>query len=96
MEVDAVVLALGYWPDPLLGETTRGLETHDWGLITADEETGRTSRPEIFAAGDNVHGPDLVVTAMVPARKAAKSIDAYLRRTARRQRTVASAPPVPA
>ena len=96
MEVDAVVLALGYWPDPLLGETTRGLETHNWGLIAADEETGRTSRPEVFAAGDNVHGPDLVVTAMVPARKAARSIDAYLRRKARARRTVPGMSPIPA
>ncbi len=79
MEVDTVILALGYWPDPLLGETTAKLKTHDWGLITADEETGRTSRTQIFAAGDNVHGADLVVTAMVGARKAARSIDEYLR-----------------
>jgi len=78
LDVDTVVLALGYWPDPLIGETTDALETHDWGLITADEETGRTSRPEVFAAGDNVHGPDLVATAMHSARNAAKSIDEYL------------------
>lgn len=92
MEVDTVVLALGFWPDPLLGETTPNLETHDWGLITADEETGRTSRPEIFAGGDNVHGPNLVVTAMVAGRKAARSIDAYLRRLDRSpQRSKAAA-----
>lgn len=96
MEVDTVVLALGYWPDPLIGETTPKLKTHNWGLITADEKTGRTSRTQIFAAGDNVHGPDLVVTAMVAARKAARSIDEYLqsskpkraRSRARRQRAV--------
>lgn len=79
LEVDTIVLALGYWPDPLLGKTTEGLETHDWGLITADAATGRTSRPQVFAAGDNVHGPDLVVTAMLGARRAAESIDTYLR-----------------
>ncbi len=78
MDVDTVILALGYWPDPLMGETTKDLETHDWGLITADEDTGTTSRPEIFAAGDTVHGPDLVVTAMLGAFRAAESIDAYL------------------
>jgi glutamate synthase (NADPH/NADH) small chain len=78
MEVDTVILALGYWPDPLIGETTDGLETHDWGLVTADEETGRTSRPGVFAAGDNVHGPDLVATAMLAAQHAAKSIHDYL------------------
>ncbi|MFQ6016073.1 MAG: NADPH-dependent glutamate synthase [Anaerolineae bacterium] len=78
VEVDTVVLAIGFWPDPLLGETTPGLETKKWGLIIADEETGRTSKEGVFAAGDNVHGPDLVVTAMAAARKAAAAMDEYL------------------
>jgi glutamate synthase (NADPH/NADH) small chain len=76
---DTVVLALGYWPDPLLGEATPGLETHKHGLIVADEETGRTSLPGVFAAGDGVTGPDLVVTAMRGGRRAAAAIDEYLR-----------------
>ncbi len=46
---DTVVLALGYWPDPALGETTPGLETHRWGLIVADEASGATSRPGVYA-----------------------------------------------
>jgi glutamate synthase (NADPH/NADH) small chain len=75
---DTVVLALGYWPDPLMGETTPGLETRKYGLIVADEETGKTSRKEVFAGGDAVTGPDLVVTAMRAGRRAAASIDAYL------------------
>ncbi|RME78948.1 MAG: NADPH-dependent glutamate synthase [Chloroflexi bacterium] len=79
MEVDTVVLAIGFWPDPLLGEKTPNLATHKWGLIVADEETGRTTREGVFAAGDNVHGPDLVITAIAGAHKAARSIDAYLR-----------------
>jgi glutamate synthase (NADPH/NADH) small chain len=76
---DTVVLALGYWPDPLLGEATPGLETRKHGLIVADGETGRTSLPGVFAAGDAVSGPDLVVTAMRGGRQAAAAIDAYLR-----------------
>lgn len=79
MDVDTVVLALGYWPDPLIGETTPGLETHDWGLIKADPETGATSRPGVFAGGDNVTGPDLVSTAVAAGLRAARAIDAYLR-----------------
>ncbi len=77
---DTAVLALGYWPDPILGETTPGLETHDWGLITVtDKRTGATSRPGVFAGGDCVTGPDLVVTAMAAGRRAALAIDQYLR-----------------
>jgi glutamate synthase (NADPH/NADH) small chain len=77
-EVDTVVLAIGYWPDPLLGKTTEGLATRKWGLIVANEETGATTREGVFAAGDNVHGPELVITAIASAHNAADSIHAYL------------------
>ncbi len=77
---DTAILALGYWPDPILSKTTPDLETHDWGLITVtNKETGATSRPGVFAAGDCVTGPDIVVTAMVGGRRAAAAIDEYLK-----------------
>jgi glutamate synthase (NADPH/NADH) small chain len=78
VEVDDVVLAIGFWPDPLIGETTRDLETHKWGLLVIDEETGRTSRPEIFAGGDNVTGPALVNAALAAGKRAAAAIKEYL------------------
>lgn len=62
--IDTVVLAIGYWPDPSWGEQNKELHTHKWGLIEADEADGRTSLPDVFAAGDNVHGPDLIITAI--------------------------------
>lgn len=77
-EIDTVVLAVGYWPDPSLGEKTDHLATRKWGLIVADENVGATTREGVFAAGDNVHGPDLVVTAIASAHTAARSIHAYL------------------
>ncbi len=78
--VDTAIKALGYWPDPVVGKTTPGLETHDWGLITiTDKRTGQTSIPGVFAGGDGVTGPDLVVTAVVAGRKSAEAIDKYLR-----------------
>jgi len=80
IEVDTVVLALGYRADKLLQTTTPGLEADKWGLLTVDPETGRTSRPGVFAGGDNVRGPDLVVDAVVDAKRAAAAIDEYLRR----------------
>jgi glutamate synthase (NADPH/NADH) small chain len=77
---DTAVLALGYWPDPIIGKTTPDLEVHDWGLITVkDKATGATTRQGVFSGGDCVTGPDLVVTAMVGGRKAALAIDEYLR-----------------
>jgi glutamate synthase (NADPH/NADH) small chain len=77
-EIDTVILAVGYWPDPLLGEKTADLATHKWGLIVADENVGATTLEGVFAAGDNVHGPDLIITAIAAAHTAAKSINAYL------------------
>ena len=78
---DTAILALGYWPDPILSKTTPDLETYNWGLITVtDKATGATSRPGVFAGGDCVTGPDIVVTAMVAGRKAALAIDEYLKK----------------
>jgi len=77
---DTAILALGYWPDPIIGKTTPDLETRDWGLIAVkDKASGATSREGVFSGGDCVTGPDLVVTAMVAGRKAADAIDEYLR-----------------
>ncbi len=78
VDADTAILALGYWPDPIIGDSTPDLKTHKWGLIVADRETGATSRPGVYAGGDDVTGPDLVVTAMVAGRKSAAAIDAYL------------------
>lgn len=79
VEADTAILALGYWPDPVIGDTTPDLETHNWGLIKINRQTGATSRPGVFAGGDGVTGPDLVVTAMLAGRKAAIGIEEYLK-----------------
>jgi glutamate synthase (NADPH/NADH) small chain len=80
IECDTVVLAIGYGPDTEIGETTRELETSGRGLIKVEsEDTGRTSRPQVFAAGDNVRGADLVVTAIAGARHAATAMDEFLK-----------------
>lgn len=78
VEADTAILALGYWPDPIIGETTPGLETKNYGLIVVDKETGATTRPGVYAGGDDVTGPDLVVTAVAAGRKAAAAMHKYL------------------
>ena len=76
---DTAILALGYWPDPVVGETTPDLETYNWGLIkVVDKETGATTREGVFSGGDCVTGPAIVGDAMAAGIKAAKAIDAYL------------------
>ena len=78
LDADNAVVAMGYYPDPIITATTPGLKTQKWGMIIADRETGATSRFGVFTGGDVVTGPDMVVTAMVAGRKAAYTIDAYL------------------
>ncbi len=78
IDVDTAIIAVGYYPDPIITATTPGLKTQKWGMIIADRETGATSRFGVFTGGDVVTGPDTVVTAMVAGRKAGYTIDAYL------------------
>ncbi|MDD4527608.1 MAG: FAD-dependent oxidoreductase [Candidatus Margulisbacteria bacterium] len=49
------------------------------GTLEIDKKTYQTKNPKIFAAGDCVSGPDLVVTAVAAGRKSAFSIDQYLK-----------------
>ncbi len=78
VDADTVICALGYGADTLIEKTTPGLKANKWGLYLIDAETGSTSRPGVYAGGDNVTGPDLVVTAMAAGRRAALAMDAYL------------------
>jgi glutamate synthase (NADPH/NADH) small chain len=78
-DVDVVVVAIGNGPNPLIPQTTPGLETSKWGNITADEESGRTSKPGVFAGGDVVTGAATVILAMGAGRRAAQAIDQYLK-----------------
>jgi glutamate synthase (NADPH/NADH) small chain len=89
IECDTVVLAIGYGPDAEIAESAH-VETRKWGLVKVEsEETGQTSHPGVFAAGDNVRGADLVVTAIGAARKAAVAMDKYLREKMLEARTSA-------
>ena len=72
-----IVLAIGYHGEQLIYQTTPRLDATDWGTVKTDEH-GRTSVPGVFAAGDNVRGADLVVTALADAKKAAAAMDEYL------------------
>ncbi len=79
LDVDTVVVAIGNGPNPLIPQTTPGLATGKHGNITADEATGQTSKPGVFAGGDIVTGAATVILAMGAGRRAATAIDAYLR-----------------
>jgi glutamate synthase (NADPH/NADH) small chain len=77
--VDTVVVAIGNSPNPLIPQTTPGLETAKHGNVVADPKTGRTSKKGVFAGGDIVTGAATVILAMGAGRIAANSIDEYLK-----------------
>ncbi len=78
MEVDTVVVAIGNGANPLVPNTTPGLETNKWGNIIADEETGETSKKGVYAGGDIVIGAATVILAMGAGKKAARAIHKYI------------------
>ena len=75
IDVDCVVMAIGTSPNPLIKSTTEGLETYEWGGIIADEETGLTSRENVYSGGDAVTGAATVILAMGAGKNAATAID---------------------
>ena len=77
---DLVVVAIGNDPNPLLPRATPGLKLGRKGVIEVDSETGQTSLPGIFAGGDITTGAATVIEAMGAGKKAARGIDAYLKK----------------
>jgi glutamate synthase (NADPH/NADH) small chain len=78
IDVDTVIIAIGQSPNPLIRQTTPGLETQRWGGIIVEEETMETSKPCVYAGGDTVTGAATVILAMGAGKKAAAAIDAKL------------------
>jgi glutamate synthase (NADPH/NADH) small chain len=82
IEVDCVIMAIGTSPNPLIRNSTSGLDTQKWGGIITDEASGKTSREGVYAGGDAVTGAATVILAMGAGKKAAGAIDAYLKNKA--------------
>ena len=77
IDCDTVIMAIGTRANPLLGQTTPGLELTKRGYIATDE-TGATSKPGVFAGGDIVTGSATVILAMGAGKRAARAIDQWL------------------
>jgi glutamate synthase (NADPH/NADH) small chain len=75
---DAVVMAIGNSPNPLIPMTTPGLEISKKGGIVTNPETAQSSRPNIWAGGDIVRGAATVISAMGDGRIAAAAMHKYL------------------
>lgn len=75
---DLAIIAVGAGANPLLTESTEGLELNRWGYIIADADTGKTCKKGVWAGGDIVTGQATVILAMGAGRRAADSIHKYL------------------
>ncbi len=79
LDVEVIVVAIGQGPNPLLTQSTEGMDLNKWGNIVADEETGKTTKKGVFAGGDIVTGAATVILAMGAGKKSAAAMDQYLR-----------------
>ena len=76
--MDTVIYALGTTANPIIKQTTPGLNTNKWGYIDIDERTGMTSIPGLFAGGDIVTGAATVILAMGAGKRAAQGMLQYM------------------
>ncbi|MEE9151527.1 MAG: NADPH-dependent glutamate synthase [Thermoplasmata archaeon] len=81
IDIDVVVVAIGNRPNPLVPATTPGLDTTKWGTLVADEETGKTTKDNVWAGGDIVTGAATVISAMGAGKKASKAIHEKIMRS---------------
>ncbi|MDO4324947.1 MAG: NADPH-dependent glutamate synthase [bacterium] len=78
IDVDTVIMSLGTSPNPLISNTTKGLEINRRKCIVAEEATGKTSKEGVYAGGDAVTGAATVILAMEAGKAGAKGIHEYL------------------
>ena len=79
LDVDTVIMAIGTSPNPLIKNTTEGLEVNKKGGIIINEDA-MTSKDGVFAGGDAVTGAATVISAMGAGKLAARGIDEYLKK----------------
>ena len=79
LDVDSVIMSIGTSPNPLIRSTTPGLEANNRGCLITKDESGLTTRDNVYAGGDAVTGAATVILAMGAGKAAAKAIDEALR-----------------
>lgn len=79
IECDQVITAIGQYPKLDGTSEEQGVKRTKWRTIQVDDWTFQTEDPRVFAGGDAVLGAQTVIQAVAQGKKAAWSIDAYLR-----------------
>ncbi len=78
LDVDTVIMSIGTSPNPLIKNTTSGLETNKHGCIVVKDDSGMTTKDGVYAGGDAVTGAATVILAMGAGKSAAAAIDEYI------------------
>ena len=78
IECDTVILAIGQAPNLDFLKPEDGVKVSPRGLIVADRETLMTSAPGVFAGGDCVFGPRLIIDSVGDGKRIAIAIDEHL------------------
>jgi len=79
VEVDTIIIAVGQAPDLSFLPPDSALERTRWEMLAVDSNTLATNVPGIFAGGDFVFGPGMVIEAIAAGRRGAIAIDKYLK-----------------
>ncbi len=79
LEADAVILAIGQSPELSFLKEEDRIELTERGTIKVDPLTMATTAPGVFAGGDAAFGPRIIIDAVANGKRAAYSIDQYLR-----------------
>lgn len=77
LDLDCVIMSLGTSPNPLIKDTTPGIEVDKHGCLIV-REGNETTKDGVFAGGDAVTGAATVILAMGAGKIAAKAMDEYI------------------
>jgi len=79
VEADTVIAAVGQAPDLSFLPADSALERTRWETLVVDSNTLSTNVSGVFAGGDFVTGPGMVIDAIAAGRRVAMAIDKYLK-----------------
>ena len=79
LECDTIIMAVGQAPNLDFLKPEDGVELSPRGLIAVNPQTLMTSANGIFAGGDCVFGPRLIIDSVADGKRAAVGIDEFVR-----------------
>jgi ferredoxin len=81
LDCDTIIMAIGQAPNLQFLGADDGVDISPRGLIAVNPQTLMTSAAGVFAGGDCVFGPRLIIDSVADGKRAAVGIDEFLRGT---------------